>query len=145
MTTKQHKPHKVNSFQAKSVALDVIKKVSQGKPVNLREIQIKNGYSLSSAKAMKATKARSYIDTLNPAINKMIALRDKTINALQSKDLDNEKLFDLNNLLKNLNHDLQLLNGKSTDNHSHLTNVVIYGSDDFLALQMKKNKDLTNS
>jgi excinuclease UvrABC nuclease subunit len=126
------------SHNGKAVARDVIATVRAGKRVNMQEIQIRNGYSVSSARAMKATQTTSYQEEIKPVIDEMERLRSKVLASLHRKDLDEAKVFDLNLLMKNLNHDLQLLNGKSTANHSHMNTVVVYGSDDFLALQMKQ-------
>lgn len=126
----------ISSLRPIKVANEVINRVRQGKRINMQEIQLANGYTKSSARAMKATQAKAYQETINPVIKQMASLRDKTLRALHNKDLDDTKVFDLNLLLKNLNHDLQLLEGKSTSNHAHVNTVVVYGSDDFLALQM---------
>lgn len=125
------------SIMAKQVAKDVIDKVRTGKRINLQEIQKAHGYSVSSASAMKATQTLSYQEEIRPVIESMESLRKKVLVALHRKDLDTTKVFDLNLLLKNLNHDTQLLNGKSTANNSHINKVVVYGSDDFLAQQLE--------
>jgi hypothetical protein len=135
-------PRKGRSVNAKAVAQDVIAHIRQGKKVNMQVIQKAHGYSDYSAKTMNATKTKSYQEEMSTYLNSMAQLRDKTLKALHSKDLDSAKIFDLNLLLKNLNHDIQLLQGKSTENVAHSTNVVVFGSDDFLAMQMAKNKGI---
>lgn len=132
------------SHNARAVALDVIAKVRAGQKVNMQEIQLAHGYSRASAKSMKATRTRTYKEEMSSVVSSMSRLRDKTIKALDGKDLNDAKVFDLNLLLKNLNHDLQLLQGKSTQNIATATQVVVFGSSDFLALQMAKRAEQVN-
>lgn len=135
-------PRKARSIHGKAVARDVIDHVRRGKKVNMQVIQKAHGYSESSAIAMKATKTKGYQEEMSSFVDEMARLRDKTIKALHSKDLDQAKIFDLNMLLRNLNHDIQLIQGKSTENVAHATNVIVFGSNDFLAMQMAKNKPI---
>lgn len=141
---KPRKPHIQESFQGRAVAKEVIKRVREGKKVNMQEIQKAHGYSAASAKSMKATFTRSYKEEIANVLTKMDSLRIKTLDALHAKDLNDAKVFDLNLLLKNLNHDIQLLQGRSTENLATATQVVVFGSDDFLAMQMAK-KDRHNN
>lgn len=123
------------------VAQDVINRVRQGKKVNMQEIQKAHGYSDFSAKAMKATRTKTYKEEMQTFLSKMERVRDKTLMALDKKDLDEAKIFDLNLLLKNLNHDIALIRGNATENIAIAPSVVVYGSDDFLAMQMKKKEN----
>lgn len=127
-----------SSINAKEVARDVIAHVRAGKKVNMQKIQKAHGYTAASAKSMKATQTKAYKEEMFDYVASMKTLREKTINALQRKDLDEAKLFDLNLLLKNLNHDIQLVEGKATENVNHQQNIVVYGSEDFLAMQLNK-------
>ena len=52
---------------------------------------------------------------LKPIIEQLKALRQKTIDAINSKKLPKEKLADNTNLLRNLNHDIELLEGNPTE------------------------------
>lgn len=129
-------PRKARSVNGKAVADDVIAHLRNGKKVNMQRIQKAHGYSDTSAKAMMATRTKSYKETIFDYVKSMESLRDKTIKALHSHDLTKAKLFDLNLLLKNLNHDIQLIRGKATENITTRASVVVYGSDDFLAMQL---------
>ncbi len=129
-------PRKARSVNGKAVADDVIAHLRNGKKVNMQRIQKAHGYSDASAKSMQATRTKSYKETIFDYVKSMESLRDKTIKALHSHDLDEAKLFDLNLLLKNLNHDIQLVKGKATENLATHASVIVYGSDDFLAMQL---------
>ncbi len=133
-----------HSFMGEAVANDLIDKVRKGQKINMQEIQKAHGYSETSALAMRATQTQAYKEAINPVLERMTSLRDKVLNALHRKDLDEQKVFDLNLLLKNLNHDTQLLGGKATQNHAHVNKIVVYGSDDFLSLQMTDDKQRLN-
>ena len=69
-------------------------------------------------------------------------LRQRTLTALQRKDLDKATLYDLTQLLKTTNHDLQLLGGKATENIATTPTVIVYGSEDFLSKQMARQAGL---
>ena len=63
----------------------------------------------------------------------------KAIQNIDSRNFEREKLDSVVNVAKQMVHDTQLLSGKSTENVA--TNVVVYGTDDFLALQKAKESD----
>lgn len=131
--------NKKRSINAKRVAEKVIETVRIGEAVSLAKIMKEVGYSDSVAnQPSRVTSQQVYKETVNSYIDKMKALRDKVIIALDRKDYDKATMFDMNNLLKTLNHDVQLLEGKSTENVAVKTQAIVYGSDDFLALQMSK-------
>lgn len=140
MTIKHRKRY--TTYRAKNVADEVIKLVRDKKPVNLQVIQKKYGYTDSSAKQMQATKAQIYKDTVNPVVNSMQSLRDKILIDLNNRNLSKEKMYDTVTLLKNLNHDIQLLSGKSTENVQKQNNVIVFGSSDFLQLQIERQQQL---
>ena len=141
MRTLQYKPKRIiRKHNAENVAKEVLDKIQKGKKVSLRQIILNNGYSSSVAdKPSKVTQTYSYQSTIAPYIQRLTELRDKTLIAINSKNLPEEKLYDLTVLLKSLTHDAQLLQGKSTENIANKTEVVVYGSEDFLAKQMNKN------
>lgn len=107
------------SENAKSVAREVIDRVRKGKKVVLGEIIRKQGYSKAvSVCPTKVTKTESYQEEIKPVVQRMKELRDRTIKAISGKELDDERLVDLNNLMKNLNHDIQLLSGEDTEKNN---------------------------
>ena len=131
--------HIKRSINAETVARKVMEKVAKGENVVLSRIIKDTGYSDSVAKRpLHVTSTYSYQATLNPFISQLIMLRDKTAQALNNKDLNEAKIYDLTTLLKNVNHDLQLLHGKATENVATKSSVIVYGSDDFLAHQMER-------
>jgi len=109
------------SENAKAVAKAVIEKVQKGGKVVMRNIIEKSGkYALSmSAHPGKITKTQSYQKEMRPVVNQLEELRQKTINALNGKRLPKERVGELNNLLKNLNHDIELLSGKPTERNEN--------------------------
>lgn len=126
------------SINAENVARKVLAKIEKGEKVSVGKIMREVGYSKGfSVQPSRVVSTFSYQATIAPYIQRLVTLRDKTALAISSKDLDNEKLYDLTTLMKNINHDLQLLQGKSTENIANKTEVVVYGSDDFLAKQMR--------
>ncbi len=134
----EDKRYNKKSFQAISVAKEVIERVNRGEKVNLKEIQVRKGYSLSSAIAHKAVKTKSYQSLVLPVVSQLEEIRQKTLNALSKKDLDQEKYRDLIVGVDTLTKNTQLLSGKATENVS--SNVIVYGSDDFLATQVKTSQ-----
>ncbi len=134
---KVHEDKRYNrkSYNALKVANEVKSKFLKGEKINLTDIQVRNGYTLSSAKAHKAVKTKTYQQVLVPVIDRMLALRDKALRAIDSKELSKERLDSLVNLSKQMTHDSQLISGKSTENVA--TNIIVYGEDDFLSQQVK--------
>lgn len=119
------------------VANEVLRRVRKGKKINLSEIQRNAGYSPSSVRAHKAIKTKEYKDIVIPVTQKMKELHAKAINNLSERDLTKERMDSVVNLAKQMIHDTQLLEGKATENIAN--NVVVYGSDDFLATQIDSN------
>lgn len=109
----------MSSENAKAVAREVISKVRKGQKVVLGEIIRKQGYSKTvSESPTKVTKTDSYREEIKPVVERMKELRDRTIKAISGKELNDERLADLNNLMKNLNHDIQLLSGEDTEKNN---------------------------
>lgn len=107
------------SENAKAVAREVLSKVRKGQKVVLGEIIRKQGYSQTvSESPTKVTRTESYQEEIKPVVQRMKELRDRTIKAIAGKELDDERLVDLNNLMKNLNHDIQLLSGEDTEKNN---------------------------
>ncbi len=119
------------------LAREVIKRVRQGKKINMQELQIKAGYSPSSAKSMKGVNTKHFQDTVTPVIEKMKLIHVKALDNILERDYKKERMDSVVNVARQMVHDTQLLQGKSTENVA--TNVVVYGSDDFLATQINNN------
>ena len=135
---------KQDSLNARAVAKDVINTIREGKKVVLKDIALKHGYSESSANQHAPMQTRAYKEELSKAVASMEGIREKILSALNDKDMSKEKMFDLTKLLQTVNHDIQLLSGKSTENVSHKSNVIVFGSNDFLQMQIENKKLLDN-
>ncbi len=134
-----------SSMNARRVADNVIKQVENGRKVNLSKAIREAGYSDAVAtQPNKVTDQQEYKDAMATYEQKIVKLRDKTMNALLSKDLPNEKTYDLTGLLKVSDHSVALAQGKSTENIATKSQVVVFGSDDWLSLQMKAKEDKEN-
>lgn len=107
---------KKESTRAKAVALEVMDNVRKGKDFKWKDVQMKHGYTYYSANSMKVKQTDTFQRTINPFLKKMESVRDKVISALDNKDMAIEETRDLNQLLKTLNHDIQLLSGNATEN-----------------------------
>lgn len=123
------------SIMAENLANDVISRIRQKKKVNLMELSVRNGYSVKSAIAQKGVQTKTFQNIVNPVVERMRKLHEKTIAELDNRDLSKERMDSVVNLSKQLVHDSQLLSDKSTENIATHNNVIVYGSDDFLALQ----------
>lgn len=105
------------SSNAKAVAYDVIKSVGKGVKVDYGSIIKKHGYADSVARnPEKVTKTKSYMDIVNPALEKIENIRMKSLQALEKKNLNKEKYRDLVSGVDILTRNAQLLGGKATDN-----------------------------
>lgn len=123
------------SLNALNVANEVIANLKSGKKINLQKISVSKGYSINSAKAQKAVQTKTYQEALTPVIELMKRVHNKAIMSLDKRNLDKERIDSVVNVAKQMVHDGQLLSGKSTENIA--SNIVVYGSEDFLALQTK--------
>lgn len=126
------------SLRARKVAQDIIDNLGKDVQRTEGEIVRANGYAESVARNPQMVKeTASYKEVMGPYIQSLQSLRQKTIAALHSKDLDNAKMFDLTMLLKQTDHSLALAQGKSTENIAHKQEIVVFGSDDFLSRQLQ--------
>ena len=132
---KPHKKHIRRSQKALNVANELIYRIRAREEINLKEIAVNNGYSEKSAIAQKPYQTDTFKDAIAPVLEKMKRLHAKAIDNLDSRDLSKERMDSVINLSKQLVHDTRLLENKTTENIG--SNVVVYGSEDFLALQMK--------
>lgn len=121
------------SLRAYSVANEVVNAVRQNKKINMQEVQIRHGYTPQSAKSMAATRTQTYRDTVAPVIEQMKRIHQKALQNIEERDFTDERLDSVVNVARQVVHDTQLLQGRSTENVA--TNVVVYGSDDFLSIQ----------
>lgn len=125
------------SSNARRVAEKVIEMVAKGEKVNMSKAIRGVGYSEAVVHTpSKVTEQDEYKNAIATYQEKIVKLRDKTINALVSKDLPNEKTYDLTGLLKVTDHSVALAMGKATENVAHKSEVVVFGSEDFLARQI---------
>lgn len=126
------------SKNAKAVAEKVIATIGKGKPVVMKDIILEQGYSKSVARSPdKVTDTWSYKEAMATYEQKIVKLRDKVVDALSSKDLPKEKTYDLTGLLKVSDHSTALIQGKATENIAHKSEIVVFGSEDFLARQIE--------
>lgn len=131
------KPRRKRSQKAYSVANELIEGIRKGEKINLTQLQIKHGYSPKSAHSMNALRTDTFKETIAPVIEKMKMIHAKALDNIQERDYTKERLDSVINVAKQMVHDTQLLQGKATENVA--TNVVVYGTDDFLATQIDKN------
>ncbi len=126
-----------NSMNARTVANNVIKQVGKGGKVVLAKAIREAGYSEAVVNTpSKVTEQDEYKDAIASYESKLVKLRDKTLNALSSRDLTKAKLYDVTGLFKVVDHSTALSQGKSTENVAHKSEIVVFGSEDFLARQV---------
>jgi len=93
-----------------------VENLRKGKRIIKGEILKKSGYAKSTTTHPKVIYESDGVKQgLKPIVDELKELRNRTIKALKTKNLKNEKVQELNNLLKNLNHDIQLLEGEPTE------------------------------
>lgn len=86
-------------------------------PKDLGKILKEAGYTKSTSKQpKKIMKGKGVKNKLKPVVKQLKTLRQKTINALDKKDLSESKVLELTGLLKTLNNDINLLSGEATGN-----------------------------
>jgi hypothetical protein len=124
------------------VAYTVQDKLAKGEKINKRAIAVSAGYSIASAKSSKPFTSKAYQQINQIAIDKMLIIRDKALENINKRNLAKESLYDVVNVSKLMTHDTQLLQGKATENNNVVPQVIVFGSNDFLALQMAKNKEI---
>lgn len=125
------------SLRARKVARDVIANIGNGLGKSMKEIILSNGYKATIAdNPQKITGTESYKEEMATWTSKIVKLRDKTVEALSNRDLTKEKTFDVTALLKVTDHSTALALGKSTENVAHKSEIVVFGSEDFLSRQL---------
>lgn len=126
------------SQNALNVANEIIAKMKAKEKINLTEIQVNNGYNLKSARSQKALQTKTFKNAIEPVIAQMERIHRKAIANLESRDYTKERIDSIVNLSKQMIHDTQLLQGKSTENTG--VNVIVYGNNDLLARQLSDSK-----
>lgn len=105
------------SLNAKAVAMEVIETIGKGKKVNHGEIIRKHGYSKSiSISPEKVVNTKSYQSVISQALGKMENVRNKALIALEKRDMTKEKATTLITAVDIMTKNVQLLNGRATDN-----------------------------
>ena len=106
------------SENAKAVAREVLRRVSKGEPVVMKEIIRKSGhYSPSIAThPHKVTQTQSYQEELKPFTDRLIAHRNRILKTLEKKNLGYVQYNHLSDSLAKSIHDIQLLTGGATEN-----------------------------
>lgn len=103
------------SQNAKMVAKKVSEKIGKGELINMGKILKEVGYSEATSKTPAiVTDTISFQQEIAPVVQRMERLRDKIIAEMDNKDLTEERFSTLSDSLRNMNHDVQLLSGKST-------------------------------
>lgn len=122
------------SLNALQVAREIKSKLAKGEKINVKEIQVSKGYSLHSAHANKAIRTKTFQRAMSSTIQQLDLAISKAMTSILNKDHDLEKYRDLVEGVDKLTKNSRLLQDKSTVNVAN--NVIVYGSDDFLALQV---------
>lgn len=105
----------MSSENAKAVAEEVIKRVSNGEQVNFREIHEKHGYSRRSARSLKAKTTKTYQTIMKPVIEQLAEHRQELLDAIKLRDLNGEPYKDLIHALDVVTKNHQLLSGDPTE------------------------------
>lgn len=107
---------KNRSIMAQNVAKDVLATIGKGKPVVMKHVLKKNGYSEAVAKnPQQVTNSKSYKEIVDPFLKSMKDARDKALKraiAMSNKASYRDAIDGLDKLTKNI----QLLEGKATEN-----------------------------
>lgn len=94
-----------------------IAEVVAGKKPNKSGIARSLGYSPKSAAILRPQATHSYQRTIKDFLDRLDAVRHLVVEALESKDYTTISASDLAQILKILNHDMQLLSGGKTENY----------------------------
>jgi hypothetical protein len=106
----------MSSINAETVALEVTKKVRNGKKVILGEIIRKQGYAQSVSTApTKVTKTKSYQRVISPLVKQLEDERQAILDRLPAVR-NKAKYRDLTDGLDKVTKTIQLLTGRATEN-----------------------------
>ena len=110
----------MGSIAAQQVAVEVLETVRKGKRPNLGKIIKSKGYSeTTSTVPTQVTRTKSYQSVIKPYTERLIKHREKILQAMEAKELDNESYKVLADSLTKVTHDVQLLTGGATENLAH--------------------------
>jgi hypothetical protein len=125
----------------RQVVKKTLEKVGKGEKVIKSQILKEVGYKKSIQKnPHKIFESKGVQNVLRPVIEEMEELRRKTITALKFKNLRNEKVSELSNLLKGLNHDIELLGGRPTE-RSEIIDIDKNELADYIKSRKKREND----
>lgn len=111
--TGKKKTNNKKSINAENVLKEVVNKVRKGEKINLQEIQMKHGYSKTSAKSMKATMTSTYKKGMKTIVQRLEAERTRAISAMAGK-INKAKYRDLVDATDKLTKNIELLSGRDT-------------------------------
>lgn len=104
------------SIAAKEVAKEVIQNVRKGVRPVLGKIIPKHGYAPSIAThPKKVTGTKSYQEEIAPVVDGLVKERDRAIQAMSTKDLDEVAYDKLSKVIDELTKNIQLLTGGRTE------------------------------
>lgn len=106
----------MTSIPAQKVAEEVLAYIGKGKKPNVKAIAIKRGYASTTAGSGLVQKTKSYQNVISPVIKEMELARRKALKEINKKDLTKERYRDLGEMTDKMTKNLQLLQGKSTEN-----------------------------
>jgi hypothetical protein len=97
----------------------VKRSVLNGEGVNLTKIHRDSGYSESSALRHKARHTKTWDREMKSLANKLKERREDAVDALEAKDLEEERLRDVINMIDTLTENIRLIEGRSTENKEY--------------------------
>jgi len=117
MTTTSDKP---KAKRPVDLVIDKVKTaVKKGKGVNLTQIHRDSGYAEASATSHKARHSKKWKKEMNTLLEKMKERREDAIDAIDEKELSDERLRDLVNMVDKLTDNIRLIEGRSTENKEY--------------------------
>lgn len=123
----------MSSENVKSVVKDIIKTVQKGGKINMQEIQKKHGYSVKSAKAMKAKQTKTWQKEMKPFLTMLQDEISKIQLEMAGRDITEEKYKDLAEVLDRLNKQVQLATGGETER----TKIIVTFDESFKGREIK--------
>ena len=106
----------LHSPRAKEAAERVVAQVLKGKKPNISQASYEAGYTGNTAYTNRVSRTVTYQTTITTFVEKMEDVRELVLQAMKDKDYSRVDADRLSGILKNLNHDIQLLSGGKTEN-----------------------------
>jgi RNA polymerase-interacting CarD/CdnL/TRCF family regulator len=103
---------------AGQTAQDVLETIARGEKKNITKSAMKYGATHNYAKSGQLTETKEYREIMTNALDRMSRERERIMEAMENKDLSDEKYQTLTQSLTTLTHDIQLLSGGKTENVS---------------------------